>query len=69
MITFLVFQDYEEGVLIYDPLPPPDSVDLYVRSEQPKVYEHYNTISMFFRSLLPTFSINRPVPAVDVQLM
>ena len=68
MVTFLVFQDYE-GFLIYDPLPPPDSVDLYVRSDQPKVYEHYNAFSMFFRSLLPTFSINRPVPAVDVQLM
>lgn len=62
-------EDYEEAVLIYDPLPPPDSVDLYVRSQRPKVYEHYSTLTMFFRSLLPTFSMNRPVPAVDFQLM
>jgi hypothetical protein len=71
VVTFLLFQDCGEAVLIYDPLPPPDSIDLYVRSKRPKeVYEHYSTLTTFFRSLLPTFNISGPPPAVDVhQLM
>jgi hypothetical protein len=70
MVIFCVFQDSEGPILSYDPLPPLDSVNLYVRPQRPKMFEHSNAFTMFFRSLLPNFNINEPAPVVDgLQLM
>ncbi|KDR12891.1 transcription factor 25 [Zootermopsis nevadensis] len=69
-VTATVTDDSAGPILSYDPLPPPDSVNLYVRPQRPKMYEHSSAFTMFFRSLLPNFNINEPVPAVDgLQLM
>jgi hypothetical protein len=70
LLTFRVFQDSEGPVLSYDPLPPLDSVNLYVRPQRPKMHEQSNAFTMFFRSLLPNFNINEAAPVVDgLQLM
>jgi len=65
LVKFLVFQDSEGPILSYDPLPPLDSINLYVRPQRPKIYEHSNAFTMFFRSLLPNFNISEPAPGVD----
>lgn len=65
-----VTEDSEGSILSYDPLPPLDSVNLYMHPQRPKMYEHSNAFTVFFRSLLPNFNINEPAPAVDgLQLM
>ncbi|XP_069701735.1 ribosome quality control complex subunit TCF25 [Periplaneta americana] len=63
--------DESDGpILSYDPLPPVDSINLYVRPQRTRMYEHSSPFTMFFRSILPNFNINEPAPAVDgLQLM
>ncbi|KAG8224133.1 hypothetical protein J437_LFUL001827 [Ladona fulva] len=50
--------DIQGPVLSFDPLPPVDSINLYVRPQRPRAHENSNTFSMFFRSILPNFNIN-----------
>ncbi|PSN57953.1 Transcription factor 25, partial [Blattella germanica] len=69
-VTATFTEDIDGPMLSYDPLPPANSTRLYTRPRRPRLYEHSNTFTMFFRSLLPNFNINEPVPAVDgLQLM
>ncbi|KAG7275193.1 hypothetical protein CRUP_023781 [Coryphaenoides rupestris] len=45
----------------FDPLPPLDSVTSYTRPERPQVgATDESTLSLFFRSLLPNFNLQRP---------
>ncbi|XP_067002912.2 ribosome quality control complex subunit TCF25 [Anabrus simplex] len=57
-------------IMSFDPLPPLDSVNIYTRPQRPRMYQHSNALSMFFRSLLPNFNPNEPAgPDFDIQLM
>lgn len=45
-------------MLSFDPLPPPDSINIYSRPKKPRpVDDNSSTIGIFFRSLLPTFNV------------
>lgn len=70
-VSATLTEDADGPVLSYDPLPPLDSINLYTRPRQPRLYEHSNAFTMFFRSILPNFNMDAPVvPAVDgLQLM
>lgn len=52
-----------EPVLMYDPLPPLDSVNIYTRptiSPTTRTMINASPFSMFFQSLLPSFSLQQP---------
>ncbi|GAB0086263.1 transcription factor 25 [Sergentomyia squamirostris] len=55
-----------EPILMYDPLPPLDAINIYTRPNiSPSRHALLDTsspLSMFFQSLLPTFSVNQPPP-------
>ncbi|XP_046391016.1 transcription factor 25 [Ischnura elegans] len=52
--------DLQGPLLSFDPLPPPDSINLYTRPQRTRAHENSNAFSMFFRSILPNFNINEP---------
>lgn len=53
-------------VMSYDPLPPTDSVSGYSRPERPRItVDQGNPLSVFFRSLLPSYSMNAAANAVE----
>ncbi|CAG9839620.1 unnamed protein product [Diabrotica balteata] len=54
-------------VTSFDPLPPSDSISLYTRPKRPTLAQHAggNTLSIFFRSILPNFNPNLPDPVRD----
>jgi len=54
-------QEMEGSVFNFDPLPPSDSINLYSRAVRPRQYVNDNTLSMFFRSIMPTFIYNQMV--------
>ncbi|KAG8200352.1 hypothetical protein JTE90_028534 [Oedothorax gibbosus] len=43
----------------FDPLPPTDSISSYARPPRPVSADDRGVLSMFFRSLLPTFNVPR----------
>lgn len=46
-------------VLSFDPLPPPDSINLYNRPRRPRAVDNNSSaVGIFFRSLLPNFNAN-----------
>ncbi|XP_018331893.1 transcription factor 25 [Agrilus planipennis] len=47
-------EDFTAPVLSFDPLPPPDSVNIYSKSLKPKPSSQ-STIGLFFRSIIPNF--------------
>ncbi|CAB4067909.1 unnamed protein product [Lepeophtheirus salmonis] len=48
----------EDPILSYDPLPPTDSIDAYVRNAKTSQNEDSSTFQAFFRSLfLPSYNI------------
>uniref|UniRef100_A0A8D8HV55 Transcription factor 25 n=1 Tax=Culex pipiens TaxID=7175 RepID=A0A8D8HV55_CULPI len=52
-----------EPVLMYDPLPPLDSINIYTRpaiSPTTRTMINASPFSMFFQSLLPSFSLQQP---------
>nr|XP_023646133.1 transcription factor 25 [Paramormyrops kingsleyae] len=51
----------------FDPLPPLDSVVSYTRPERPNVRTSENSLSLFFRSLLPNFNLQRGAGPGDEQ--
>lgn len=56
-----------EPILMYDPLPPIDSINIYTRpnmTSASRVLLDSSPFSMFFQSLLPTFNIQN-VPIVN----
>uniref|UniRef100_A0A8C2R9G1 Uncharacterized protein n=1 Tax=Capra hircus TaxID=9925 RepID=A0A8C2R9G1_CAPHI len=46
-----------QSVLGFDPLPPLDTIYSYVRPERLSPVSHGNTIALFFRSLLPSYTV------------
>ncbi|XP_065340572.1 ribosome quality control complex subunit TCF25 [Cloeon dipterum] len=52
-------------VMSFDPLPPADSINLYERPRRPRTatVDNAGALSLFFRSLLPTYNANEPAGA------
>ncbi|KAJ6644186.1 Transcription factor 25 [Pseudolycoriella hygida] len=47
-----------EPILMYDPLPPADTINIYTRPNMPsRILQSRSPFSMFFQSLLPNFNI------------
>ncbi|XP_036278536.1 transcription factor 25 isoform X2 [Pipistrellus kuhlii] len=46
-----------QSVMGFDPLPPSDTIYSYTRPERLSPVSHGNTIALFFRSLLPSYSM------------
>uniref|UniRef100_A0A452TX67 Transcription factor 25 n=1 Tax=Ursus maritimus TaxID=29073 RepID=A0A452TX67_URSMA len=46
-----------QSVMGFDPLPPLDTIYSYVRPERLSPVSHGNTIALFFRSLLPNYTM------------
>ncbi|XP_063702870.1 ribosome quality control complex subunit TCF25 [Culicoides brevitarsis] len=58
------------SILMYDPLPPLDSIDIYTRPDLNRTSAamlNGSPLSMFFQSLLPSFSVQGNNPAAPVQ--
>lgn len=53
------FLSKEEPILMYDPLPPTDSINIYERPNlvPPRIILDGSPFSMFFQSILPTFNV------------
>ncbi|XP_010842286.1 PREDICTED: transcription factor 25 [Bison bison bison] len=51
-----------QSVLGFDPLPPLDTIYSYVRPERLSPISHGNTIALFFRSLLPSYTVEGERP-------
>ncbi|XP_019498003.1 PREDICTED: transcription factor 25 isoform X1 [Hipposideros armiger] len=51
-----------QPVLGFDPLPPVDTIYSYVRPERLSPVSHGNTIALFFRSLLPNYTMEGERP-------
>lgn len=51
-----------QSVLGFDPLPPLDTIYSYVRPERLSPVSHGNTIALFFRSLLPNYTVEGERP-------
>ncbi|ELR58742.1 Transcription factor 25 [Bos mutus] len=51
-----------QSVLGFDPLPPLDTIYSYVRPERLSPISHGNTIALFFRSLLPNYTVEGERP-------
>ncbi|XP_059613007.1 ribosome quality control complex subunit TCF25 [Phlebotomus argentipes] len=56
-----------EPILMYDPLPPQDAINIYTRPNLSPtnnvLLQNTSPLSMFFQSLLPSFSMNQPAGA------
>lgn len=49
-----------EPIVMYDPLPPPDTINIYERptlSAPSRLLPDASPLSMFFQSLLPNFNV------------
>uniref|UniRef100_A0A2K5QBX2 Transcription factor 25 n=1 Tax=Cebus imitator TaxID=2715852 RepID=A0A2K5QBX2_CEBIM len=55
-----------QSVMGFDPLPPADTVYSYVRPERLSPISHGNTIALFFRSLLPNYTMEGERPEEGV---
>jgi len=54
------FSDSSGPVMGFDPLPPKDSINLYLRPQRPTmVGNSSNPLAMFFGSLMPDFNPNQ----------
>lgn len=63
MTLFFLFQELSSTpVMSYDPLPPTDSIDTYTRASRRTQIDDPSALRMFFRSLMPNFDPNEPVP-------
>nr|XP_023493342.1 transcription factor 25 isoform X1 [Equus caballus] len=51
-----------QSVMGFDPLPPLDTIYSYVRPERLSPVSHGNTIALFFRSLLPNYTMEGERP-------
>ena len=51
-----------QSVLGFDPLPPLDTIYSYVRPERLSPVSHGSTIALFFRSLLPNYTMEGERP-------
>lgn len=52
-------EDFNNGVLAFDPFPPLDTVNIYNRPARPTVSSsNASALGIFFRSLIPTFNMN-----------
>ncbi|XP_037672370.1 LOW QUALITY PROTEIN: transcription factor 25 [Choloepus didactylus] len=55
-----------QSVMGFDPLPPLDTIYSYVRPERLSPVSHGNTIALFFRSLLPNYTMEGERPEEGV---
>ncbi|XP_062965564.1 ribosome quality control complex subunit TCF25 isoform X2 [Cynocephalus volans] len=55
-----------QSVMGFDPLPPLDTIHSYVRPERLSPVSHGNTIALFFRSLLPNYTMEGERPEEGV---
>ncbi|XP_023602747.1 transcription factor 25 isoform X2 [Myotis lucifugus] len=51
-----------QSVMGFDPLPPSDTIYSYTRPERLSPVSHGNTIALFFRSLLPSYTMEGLLP-------
>lgn len=51
-----------QSVMGFDPLPPLDTISSYARPERLSPVSHGNTIALFFRSLLPNYTMEGERP-------
>ncbi|XP_054856903.1 transcription factor 25 [Eublepharis macularius] len=59
----LVPEVTSQPIMGFDPLPPPDSIVSYTRPERASRPSNESTLSLFFRSLLPSFNLQGEVGA------
>ncbi|XP_058531184.1 ribosome quality control complex subunit TCF25 isoform X2 [Ochotona princeps] len=55
-----------QSVMGFDPLPPLDNISSYARPERLSPVSHGNTIALFFRSLLPNYTVEGERPEEGV---
>ncbi|KAM4797900.1 LOW QUALITY PROTEIN: ribosome quality control complex subunit TCF25-like [Urocitellus parryii] len=55
-----------QSVMGFDPLPPLDNIYSYVRPERLSPVSHGNTVALFFRSLLPNYTVEGERPEEGV---
>ncbi|XP_062033233.1 ribosome quality control complex subunit TCF25 isoform X1 [Lepus europaeus] len=55
-----------QSVMGFDPLPPLDTISSYARPERLSPVSHGNTIALFFRSLLPNYTMEGERPEEGV---
>ncbi|KAF7469332.1 Hypothetical predicted protein [Marmota monax] len=55
-----------QSVMGFDPLPPLDTIYSYVRPERLSPVSHGNTVALFFRSLLPNYTVEGERPEEGV---
>ena len=53
-------------LMAYDPLPPQDSIDLYTKMSRPTQIDDPSALRLFFRSILPNFNPNDPLPEAPI---
>lgn len=55
-------------IMSFDPLPPPDSINIYTRNKKPAVAatNSQSPVVVFFRSLLPSFNPDEPAGALNL---
>lgn len=63
--------DASNAVMSFDPFPPVDSINIYARLQRPRATSPSNAgaLSLFFRSLLPTFHVQEGGHHVEVEVV
>ncbi|KAL1456324.1 hypothetical protein WDU94_001063 [Cyamophila willieti] len=69
-VTAIIPEDTRSPIFNFDPLPPLDSVNLYSRPNTSRigVIDNPHTLSIFFRSFMPTFNVNQAAQEAAVAL-
>uniref|UniRef100_A0A8D8V820 Transcription factor 25 n=1 Tax=Cacopsylla melanoneura TaxID=428564 RepID=A0A8D8V820_9HEMI len=69
-VTAIIPEDTRSPIFNFDPLPPLDSVNLYTRPNTSRigVIDNPHTLSIFFRSFMPTFNVNQAAQEAAVAL-
>lgn len=66
-VSAIIPEDTRSPIFSFDPLPPQDSMNLYARPNTSRIslIENPHTLSIFFRSIMPSFNVNQePGPAL-----
>ncbi|KAI5701460.1 hypothetical protein M8J75_009781 [Diaphorina citri] len=65
-VTAIIPEDSRSPIFSFDPLPPLDSVNLYTRpsTNRISVIDNPHTLSIFFRSFMPTFNVAQEAAAL-----
>lgn len=55
-----IVSDVNSSFVSFDPIPPVDSINIYQRQSRNRVTDRSSSLSLFFRSILPSFNLNTP---------